>query len=504
MTDAANKNRKTTTAESIANTFEWMITAFVLAFVFRAFVLEAFRIPTGSMADTLMGDQFRIRCTECGYNYQYNFNPYIQENKDYHTAMGNGLYKPVPSPRCPSCGYYEKPEMVVPKSNGDRILVFKCLYQFIEPKRWDVIVFKNPTGPEINYIKRLIGKPGETVEIVDGDIYINGKLQRKPPKVQDELWMPVYNNNFQPIQPMEGRFNEHAWRQPFTNDNNSEWKIDPSRPTQFALESRQDKINTLFYDTQKGNDFHATYAYDDPRMYKYLPFCSDLMMKFHAKRGEKQGAVGISFTKYQTLYKASFNPAGLMVIEKVDSEGKTIELAKKQIDPIDRDKDFLVQFSDADHLLVFEIDGQKVTYDLGIGKDDAGQRLSNIEPKASIFGSGGLTITNVELYRDIYYTSYRFDSKETAMRAGEGNPFTLNENEYFAMGDNSPDSADSRMWDIEGIGNNGLSYRMGVVPRDYLVGKAFFVYWPGGFRVGNSRLAIIPNMGRMRFIYGGI
>jgi len=498
---ADKSTAKPTTAESIANTFEWLITAFILAFVFRAFVLEAFRIPTGSMADTLMGDHFCVRCTECGYSYEYNFNPYIQKN--YQTSVGGGLYKLVPSPRCPSCGYYEKANTVVPKANGDRILVFKCLYQFVEPKRWDVIVFKNPTGPKENYIKRLIGKPGETVEIIDGDIYIDGKLVRKPPKVQEEMWLPVYNNNYQPIQPMESRFNEHAWHQPFTNDMNSEWKFNPSRPTEFALESEPEKINTMFYDTLKGNNFQACYAYGDPRFYRYQPYCSDLMMKFYAKRGNKDGVIGIGFTKYQTLYKARYDSAGLMIIEKIDSAGKSIELAKKQIAPVRQDKDFFVRFSDADHLLVFEIDGQKLTYDLGIGKDDMGQRLSDIEPKAVIFGSGKLTVGNVELYRDIHYLSTRPDSKDEVLRAGEGNPFTLGANEYFAMGDNSPDSADSRLWSVEGIGNNGTSYRMGIVPRDYLVGKAFFVYWPSGFRAGNSRIALIPNAGKLRFIYGG-
>jgi signal peptidase I len=88
-------------------------------------------------------------------------------------------------------------------------------------------------------------------------------------------------------------------------------------------------------------------------------------------------------------------------------------------------------------------------------------------------------------------------------RAGENNPFTLGEDEYFVMGDNSPDSADSRLWTVEGIDNNGGSYRMGIVPRDYLIGKAFFVYWPSGFRMDKFRLAFIPNVGRMRFIYGG-
>jgi signal peptidase I len=493
---------KTTTAESIANTFEWMITAFILAFVFRAFVLEAFRIPTGSMADTLMGDHFNVRCTQCGYGYEYNFNPYIQDRQ--RTSAGGGFYRMVPSPRCPSCGYYENASMAVPKANGDRILVFKSLYQFVEPKRWDVIVFKNPTGPKENYIKRLIGKPGETVEIIDGDIYINEVLVRKPPKVQQEMWMPIYNNNYQPIRPMEGRFNEHGWRQPFTNDNNSEWQFNnPSRPVEFTLDGKPDKINIIFYDAQKGNDFRATYAYGNPMYYKYLPFCSDLMMKFDAKIKDGLGSVGIGFTKYQTLYKAWVNSAGLMVIEKVDSAGKTVELAKKKIGPIQKNKDFFVQFSDADHLLIFEIDDQKLTFDLGTGKDNAGQRLSNIEPKAIIFGSGGLVIRNVGLYRDIHYLSTRIDAQDTALRAGEGNPFTLKANEYFAMGDNSPDSADSRIWDVEGIGNNGISYRMGIVPQDYLVGKAFFVYWPSGFRVGNFQFAFIPNAGKMRYIYGG-
>lgn len=490
-----------TMAESIVNTFEWVITAFILAFVFRAFVLEAFRIPTGSMADTLMGDHFNIRCSQCGYDYEYNFNPYIQ--KTYKTEVGNGFYKLMPSSRCPSCGYYEKPDMVVPKANGDRILVFKCIYQFVEPKRWDVIVFKNPTGPKENYIKRLIGKPGETVEIIDGDIYINNKLVRKPPKVQEELWLPIYNNNFQPIEPMEGRFNEHGWHQPFTNDSTSMWQFAPSRPVEFTLKDEPDKINVMFYDTQKGNNFKASYAYGDPRFYKYLPFCSDLMMKFNTQITEGKGLIGIGFTKYQMLYKAWFDSAGLMVIEKIDPTGETVELARKQISPIQQDKDFFIQFSDADHLLIFKIDKEELTYDLGTGKDDAGLRLTNIEPKAIIFGSGNLTISNVQLYRDIQYGSTKFDIKETALRAGEGNPFTLGKNEYFAMGDNSPDSADSRVWDVEGIGNNGISYRMGVVPRDYLVGKAFFVYWPSGFRVGNSQLGFIPNAGKMRFIYGG-
>ncbi len=70
-----SKRKKKDRAEEVADTFEWLITAFILAFVFRAFVMEAFRIPTGSMASTLKGAHFRFRCPECGYQYDYGFVP---------------------------------------------------------------------------------------------------------------------------------------------------------------------------------------------------------------------------------------------------------------------------------------------------------------------------------------------------------------------------------------------------------------------------------------------
>ena len=66
-----SEHKKKDRVEEIANTFEWLITAFILAFVFRAFVMEAFRIPTGSMADTLKGAHFSLRCQQCGYKYDH-------------------------------------------------------------------------------------------------------------------------------------------------------------------------------------------------------------------------------------------------------------------------------------------------------------------------------------------------------------------------------------------------------------------------------------------------
>lgn len=60
-------------------------------------------------------------------------------------------------------------------SNGDKLIVNKLIYRISKPKRFDVVVFKLK-GKEHGYynIKRIVGLPGETVEIVDGRVHING------------------------------------------------------------------------------------------------------------------------------------------------------------------------------------------------------------------------------------------------------------------------------------------------------------------------------------------
>lgn len=59
--------------------------------------------------------------------------------------------------------------------NGDYILTEKVSYKFRAPKRGEVIVFKAPNRPDADYIKRIIGLPGEKVKVVQGKIYVNGK-----------------------------------------------------------------------------------------------------------------------------------------------------------------------------------------------------------------------------------------------------------------------------------------------------------------------------------------
>ncbi len=524
--------------------------------------MEAFRIPTGSMADTLKGAHFRLRCRQCGYEYQYGFVP-----AQYFDSKGRRLPEDtVPSgsvhlaiTRCPSCGRYPSKLMcrrcgsvtgttlitnrngtgqntspigntavpssrcprcsrnnlmtaeAMPVANGDRILVLKCIYQFIEPKRWDVIVFKNPPEPTINYIKRLIGLPGEKVQIIDGDIYIDDKIARKPAKIQKELWMPVYNNDYQPVRPRDGLFNGHIWAQPFRNVGDSKWDTTNSNsPTIFHLDSSGDQINSIVYDTSIGNDFKATYAYNDIDRYSDMPICTDLMVRFDCRVADSQhrkasggGRIGIALSKYETTYKAWIDLAGEMVIVKSDKDGRTNDLVRLGSVPVTESA--LVKFANVDHRLIFQYGSKKLTYDLGRNLGDAGPIREDIEPRVEIFGSGKLTLSHIAIFRDIHYTEPRFSSSNDGGRATKNNPFILGENEFFVLGDNSPNSEDGRLWNRDGRANKGLpNYRMGTVPRDYLVGKALFVYWPSGFKpFPEFPFGIIPNVGRMRFIYGG-
>ena len=62
----------------------------------------------------------------------------------------------------------------------DMILANRFAYKFEEPKRGDIIIFKYPDNPKIQYVKRIVGLPGETVQIIEGELYVNNeKIEEK-------------------------------------------------------------------------------------------------------------------------------------------------------------------------------------------------------------------------------------------------------------------------------------------------------------------------------------
>lgn len=188
----ANSNQQTATGSAGPKSFavtareslESIVVAFALAFIFRAFIVEAFVIPTGSMAPTLYGQQVTHTCSTCGFEYAHGVDQIQPGSRAYDLVL-----------KCPNCGstadQIPAAEMARP-SSGDRILVHKWPFSVggpLGPKRWDVTVFKDPHNGTVNYIKRLVGKPGEILEIIHGDVYVASleEVRQKDAALVDEM-----------------------------------------------------------------------------------------------------------------------------------------------------------------------------------------------------------------------------------------------------------------------------------------------------------------------------
>lgn len=65
-------------------------------------------------------------------------------------------------------------------ADGDEIIIDNLSFHFFQPRRFDVIVFPARYLEDTWYVKRIIGLPGETVQIIDGEIYINGNKLKEP------------------------------------------------------------------------------------------------------------------------------------------------------------------------------------------------------------------------------------------------------------------------------------------------------------------------------------
>ncbi len=157
---------------------ETVVFVVVLVLLLKTFVAEAFVIPTGSMATTLWGYQKVVTCPQCGESFPVNCSNEVNPQNGRERTFIDGCV-------CPNCRYdidfrrdFGPPENWPSYHTGDRVLVAKYIYDthVRPPQRDDVVVFKYPVAPQqnyeaINYIKRLVGLPGETIAIHGGKLY---------------------------------------------------------------------------------------------------------------------------------------------------------------------------------------------------------------------------------------------------------------------------------------------------------------------------------------------
>ena len=122
-----------------------IIQALILAMVIRTVLFQPFTIPSGSMMPTLLvGDYIFVNKFAYGYSkYSLPFSPDIFSGRLFGS----------------------------------------------DPKRGDIVVFRFPPNPEVDYIKRCVGLPGDHIQVTDGVLYVNGK---PVPKVADGTFTSDY------------------------------------------------------------------------------------------------------------------------------------------------------------------------------------------------------------------------------------------------------------------------------------------------------------------------
>ncbi|MGD9636423.1 MAG: signal peptidase I [Pirellulales bacterium] len=240
---SATAPNQPSSSHAVRETIESIVIAFVLAFLFRTFEAEAFVIPTGSMAPTLMGAHKDVDCIKCGHRFRVNSSDENGEDAQrWFAEMRAGVLDPTEAKlrldqttclagMCPNCRYMNplRPGLAIDaaeridagevstqkKYNGDRILVNKYIYTVSDPQRWDVVVFKYPGNAQMNYIKRLVGLPGETIRVFQGDLFTSTKekpadelelrqedftIARKPADVALAMRQLVHDTDYDPVE----------------------------------------------------------------------------------------------------------------------------------------------------------------------------------------------------------------------------------------------------------------------------------------------------------------
>ena len=512
-------------------TIESILIAFILAFVFRSYVLEAFVIPTGSMASTLMGAHTRHTCPDCNYPFEVN----VPTNGDNPIPSATSVY---PNIYCPNCGFQllrrQKDAPPVPVHYGDRILVQKYIYLVQEPSRWDVVVFKSPYEPRTynyqqNYIKRLVGLPGESVMILDGDLFTKRDtdpdwlIQSKPWSVQQALWRVVYDNDHRPQGLERGT---RKWQQPWKPEaGGTGWTTADSSGFVFNNPSGSAALSFDAQATETSHSFNDYLVYDtdtDERHYRApttgpdarepvrLNPVSDLMLRCFYERTAGDGPMQLELGKGVDTFIAELTPGRARLLVR-RSGGATQELASTDL-TTPAGRPIFIEFLNVDHRVSLRLDRREVLAttreqyapDVARLMEDFNSRRDQPYGSARLVAANQSSrLTHVSLWRDVFYTNTIHGDGGPMSWAMPDRPVDLGAGEYFVLGDNSFSSADARYWTSPiNLPAEDLSVLAGRVPARFMLGRAFFVYWPAGFTPIDARVpSIIPNFGSMRFIH---
>lgn len=541
------------TDTDVPETLQSLLVAFTLALAFRGFVVEGFVIPTGSMAPTLMGQHVRFQTPDTGYEYAF-------DSSAARIPLGSSarpllVNDPMVS-QSRAIGVVPDRAMVSQTRWGDRVLVLKYLYWFSDPSRWDVAVFKNPAdpiGPARNYIKRIVGLPGEQVLIADGDIFtapLEGPLEsfrvvRRPGYVQEAIWQPVYDSDYIPVDPtrMERRFLARFEGPPFRPDAPASWRIRDSRIWRCETDA---PTRLEWNDEHLGlDDFNAYNIYQYPENIRRseddrpiggtfdlvdLDPVADIRLSAAVFADDPEAMtteVALSARRHRFTFSVGDGRAAVAIEDEL---GAVVDRADVAFETPSTGL-YDMQFVHVDQTLAIVLDGEELVrleydwnplerlqralkdFDLA-GYRSSPRRYRALPPKLEwSFAGSPLELRRVRLERDLHYKAGILDWDSQSSANGEriggmlfatdpSAPAALQEGQYLMLGDNSAASLDSRFLArphplaVSVTGDDSPF----VVHRDLIVGKAWCVYFPAPQRLFGTGWPIVPDFGRFRFI----
>jgi signal peptidase I len=536
------------TRTSIKETLTSILIALVIAFTVRGFVVEAFVIPTGSMAPTLLGANMLVRSKETGYQWTVGPEP---------TPNGGAMVPPTL--QATDIMSMQRVAQSRPQVRaGDRIFVLKYLEGVYEPKRFDVVVFKNPTDPTQNYIKRLVGLPGEQLALVDGDVFSRTPQPTDPAdanpwelpgwtcavksyRTQLDMWQDVADTHFAPLGGF-GQGKPSPWKMLNVGIAGDNWRAQPNGEMAFQGSEQ----GSLFWDApDRLTDRYSYNEYSESLRGSTRYPVSDLRLQLFVTpqrdsfsstanlwaRGHDYQVITQGSTvqvRARTSNSGELTGAAPLDVGEWKELGTFPRPAIKANQPLAIDIWFVDQ-----SIQVFEGDtplGPPIL--LGWSPDERlrfATRMSAADAMASPsrlwnpaeyrrprlqwdFAGGPFTIHRTRVQRDIFYrpVSMAAPARQRSPRGpvefGEVPGFSispqttmnLSSTQYFVCGDNSPASLDARHWPEPDPLVAQIDPTLNVVPKALMIGRAFFVYFPAWER----RYGIpIPDVGRMRWIW---
>ncbi|MGE5192381.1 MAG: signal peptidase I [Deltaproteobacteria bacterium] len=518
--------RKPKRPDNTRETIESIVVAFVLAFLFRTFEAEAFVIPTGSMAPTLYGQQRDVYCAKCGTRFAVGVSSVPSHDAEVRDGMLVHGYRShfavCPNANC----RYPNDVLTHEMFAGDRILVNKFPYEFGEPQRWDVVVFKFPEQAKTNYIKRLAGLPGERLIVEGGDIKVcpldagpEGvyHVARKSPEKQRTLQLPVHDND-RPARELLAA----GWPESWDNEETTAWQADP-KARSFQIDANAGDPETwhwLRYThyVPTGADWTEAqsaaslagrakpqwikdfYAYNgriavfeaaakvargelpDPAPDSGEQWVGDLTLNCSVEvlsaDGELRFELVEGWRRYQCQIDLKSGRGNFAFLHEQDrGEGEPAPAGEAFETGMNRAGKFDLSFCNVDDRLCLWIDGRLVKsleFDEGSKFEPQFPPVDPTERDKTPVGiaarGAAVRVAHLHLERDIFYRN-----ESSLGHFDRTSPYILNDydddqnDEFLMLGDNSPRSNDSRLWQSTSV-----------VPRRLLIGKAFYVYWPHG------------------------